>query len=54
MTSLVAAAAVRTALIRLKEQGQGETDDIPMDDFKHFCSLIGFEDVRAFERKWAR
>jgi 2-methylisocitrate lyase-like PEP mutase family enzyme len=54
MTSLVAAAAVRTALVRLKEQGLGEASDIPMEDFKAFCSLIGFEDVWAFERKWAQ
>ena len=52
MTSLVAAAAMETALRRLKEDGLSQTGDIPMFDFKTFCSLIGFEDVWAFERKW--
>lgn len=54
MTSLVAAAAIRTSLVRLKQEGLCEAPDIPMTDFKHFCSLIGFEDVWAFERKWAQ
>jgi len=54
MTSLVAAAAIRRSLIALKEQGLGETPEIPMTDFKHFCSLIGFEEVWAFEKKWAK
>jgi 2-methylisocitrate lyase-like PEP mutase family enzyme len=54
MTSLAAAAAIRESLIRLKRDGDGEPADLPMTDFKHFCSLIGFEDVWAFEKKWAR
>nr|WP_047169161.1 isocitrate lyase/PEP mutase family protein [Sphingomonas sp. Y57] len=54
MTSLVAAAAMRSALLTLKNEGRGDAPDLPMVDFKHFCSLIGFEDVWAFERKWAR
>ena len=54
MTSLVAAAAMETALRRLKEDGLSQTGDIPMFDFKTFCSLVGFEEVWAFERKWAR
>jgi len=54
MTSLVAAAAMETALRRLKDDGLSQADDIPMFDFKSFCSLIGFEDVWAFERKWGR
>lgn len=54
MTSLVAAAAMETALRRLKTDGLSQTDEIPMFDFKTFCGLIGFEDVWAFERKWAR
>jgi 2-methylisocitrate lyase-like PEP mutase family enzyme len=52
LTSLVAAAAMRTAL-RLLKQGDGSGGDQPLFDFKHFCSLIGFEEVWAFERKWA-
>jgi len=54
MTSLVAAAAMETALIRLKQDGLSQTPDLPMFNFKEFCSLIGFEDVWAFERQWAR
>jgi len=26
----------------------------PLFDFKEFCSLIGFEEVWAFDKKWAR
>jgi hypothetical protein len=26
---------------------------VPLHDFNAFCSLIGFEDVWAFERRWA-
>jgi 2-methylisocitrate lyase-like PEP mutase family enzyme len=54
MTSLIAAAAMEQALIRLKRDGDGEPADIPMFDFKEFCSLIGFEDVWAFEKQWAK
>ena len=54
MTSLIAAAAMERALRRMKNEGTGEPDDMELFDFKRFCSLIGFEDVWAFERKWAR
>ncbi len=54
MTSLVAAAAMETALRRLKEDGLSQAADIPMFDFRAFCSLIGFDDVWDFERKWGR
>ncbi len=54
MTALVAAAAIRESLSRLKSDGVGETSQIAMMDFKHFCSLIGFEEVWAFEKKWER
>lgn len=53
MTSLAAAAAVRQSLVRLKETGTSINADVPLADFKGFCSLIGFEDVWAFERRWA-
>jgi 2-methylisocitrate lyase-like PEP mutase family enzyme len=53
MTSLVAAAAMETALLRLKQEGLSQAADIPMFDFKEFCRLIGFEDVWDFERRWA-
>jgi 2-methylisocitrate lyase-like PEP mutase family enzyme len=53
-TSLVAAAAMQAALTRLKQDGISQDPAIPMFDFRVFCSLIGFEDVWAFERKWGR
>ena len=53
LTSLIAASAMETALRRLKDDGDGEPADLPMFDFKEFCGLIGFDDVWAFERKWA-
>ncbi len=51
--ALAAAAAVKHALGRLKQTGTSAHSDIPLHDFNAFCSLIGFEDVWAFERKWA-
>lgn len=54
LTSLIAASAIEGALIRLRDDGVGEPDDMPMFDFKEFCGLIGFEDVWAFEKKWAQ
>ncbi|MBB6253065.1 isocitrate lyase/PEP mutase family protein [Nitrospirillum iridis] len=51
LTSLVAAAAMEKALVDLKERGEGDPPGIA--NFKEFCSLIGFEDVWAFEAKWA-
>ncbi|MEO9599434.1 isocitrate lyase/PEP mutase family protein [Parasphingorhabdus sp.] len=52
LTSLAAASAMETALIGLKEEGIGQPDGI--FDFSEFCSLIGFEDVWEFEKKWAQ
>jgi 2-methylisocitrate lyase-like PEP mutase family enzyme len=52
MTSLIAASAMETALTQLKTTGAYA--DIPIFNFKEFCSLIGFEDVWAFERQWAQ
>lgn len=54
LTSLVAAAAVEQALIRLRDDLDGEPADIPLFDFKIFCSMIGFEDVWAFDKKWGQ
>ncbi len=54
LTSLIAAAAMETALIRLKTEGTPQPEGMPMMDFNQFCSMIGFEDVWAFENKWAR
>jgi 2-methylisocitrate lyase-like PEP mutase family enzyme len=52
LTSLVAAAAVEKALRDLKTDGIGEPDGI--FNFKEFCSLIGFDEVWDFEKKWAK
>ncbi|MEO9634558.1 MAG: isocitrate lyase/PEP mutase family protein [Parasphingorhabdus sp.] len=52
LTSLAAASAMETALIGLKEDGIGQPDGI--FDFNEFCSLIGFEEVWEFEKKWAK
>lgn len=53
MTALAAAAAIEASLKRLKASGEGEAADIPMFDFRRFCGLIGFEEVWAFDRRWA-
>jgi 2-methylisocitrate lyase-like PEP mutase family enzyme len=54
MTSLIAAQAVEASLRQLITIGDPEPGDIPMFNFKEFCSLIGFEDVWAFEKKWTQ
>ncbi|MFN4221009.1 MAG: oxaloacetate decarboxylase [Novosphingobium meiothermophilum] len=52
LTSLAACAAMERALRDLKDKGIGQPDGL--FDFSEFCSLIGFEDVWAFERKWGK
>ena len=52
LTSLVAARAMENALLALKENGDGDPTDI--FSFSEFGSMIGFDDIRTFERKWAR
>ena len=54
LSSLVSAAAMEKAYALLRDQGIGEPTEPPLFDFKEFCSLIGFEEVWAFDRKWAR
>ena len=54
MTSLVAAAAMESALRTLKGQGLSQTPELPMADFNEFCKLIGFDKVWEFEQRWAR
>ena len=54
LTSLIAASAVETALIKLRDDGDGEAAGMPMFDFKTFCEMIGFSEVWAFEKKWAK
>ena len=52
LTSLAACAAMEKALRDLKDHGIGQPDGL--FDFSEFCSLIGFEDVWAFEKKWGK
>ncbi|MBF9149433.1 isocitrate lyase/phosphoenolpyruvate mutase family protein [Novosphingobium jiangmenense] len=52
LTSLAAAAAMEKVLRDLKDHGVGQPDGL--FDFSEFCSLIGFEDVWAFEKKWGK
>lgn len=54
MPMLVAAAAMETAMRALKATGAGDTPDAPAFDFKEFCARIGFDEVWAFEKKWAK
>lgn len=52
MTSLAAARAVEKSMVALKTQGDSLAGS-ELFDFKEFCSLIGFDEVWDFERKWA-
>ncbi|TXS91999.1 isocitrate lyase/PEP mutase family protein [Parahaliea maris] len=55
LTSLASAWAVEKALREaLGQGGTPEPEGVPLFDFKEFCSLIGFEEVWDFEKKWAR
>lgn len=54
LTSLAAAAAMERALTQLKSTGVSQTPEVPLFDFQEFCSLIGFEDVWEFDKRWAR
>lgn len=52
-TALPALHAAEVSLRTLKETGTTVHPDNPKFDFKEFCRVIGFEDVWAFDRKWA-
>ncbi len=54
LTSLVSARAMELALNQLRDHGIGEPTEPGLFDFKEFCSLVGFEEVWAFDKKWAR
>jgi len=53
MTALAAAAAIRRSLARLRDTGTSVHADVELANFEEFCRLIGFEEVWAFERRWA-
>lgn len=54
LTGLAAAAAIANALAVFKQQGTSDSPQIPLYSFSEFNHLIGFDEVWAFERKWAR
>jgi 2-methylisocitrate lyase-like PEP mutase family enzyme len=54
LTGLAAAHAVENALNVLKREGTSDSPNTPLFSFGEFNTLIGFEEVWAFERKWAR
>ena len=54
ITGLASAAAAENALRTLKTKGTSDSADLPLFGFREFQSLIGFEEVWAFERQWAR
>jgi 2-methylisocitrate lyase-like PEP mutase family enzyme len=54
ITGLAAAAAIEKALNTLKTSGTSHSPDLPLFSFSEFNSLIGFEEVWEFERRWAR
>lgn len=53
MSSLAAAAAMDRAYAEMKAMGYVSPDSVPRYDFQSFSRQIGFEEVWAFERKWA-
>ncbi len=53
-TGLAAAAAAEAVLNLLKNEGTSLSPEVPLFNFSEFNSLIGFDDVWEFERRWAR
>lgn len=53
-TGLAAAAAAENALRVLKGEGTSHSPNLPLFSFAEFNTLIGFEEVWDFERRWAR
>jgi 2-methylisocitrate lyase-like PEP mutase family enzyme len=53
-TGLAAAYAAANALAVLKTEGTSNSPNLPLFGFAEFNSLIGFEEVWDFERRWAR
>jgi 2-methylisocitrate lyase-like PEP mutase family enzyme len=54
ITGLAAAAAAERALLTLKSEGTSNSPNLPLFSFAEFNSLIGFDEVWDFERRWAR
>lgn len=53
MTSLAALGAMESALKALKQGMETELDPAQSFDFTRFSSLIGFDEIRAFEKQYA-
>jgi 2-methylisocitrate lyase-like PEP mutase family enzyme len=53
-TGLAAAAAAENALEVLKSEGTSNSPNSKLFNFSEFNSLIGFEEVWDFEKRWAR
>ena len=53
-TGLAAAAAAENALQVLKSEGTSNSPNTKLFSFAEFNTLIGFEEVWDFERRWAR
>ena len=53
MCSLHAAAAAEQALRGLKATGTSLKSGLAMFDFNEFSAMIGFDEIAAFEAKWA-
>ncbi|MEP3438382.1 MAG: isocitrate lyase/PEP mutase family protein [Hoeflea sp.] len=53
-TGLAAAAAAEAVLNLLKNEGTSLSPEVPLFNFSEFNSLIGFDEVWEFERRWAR
>ena len=52
-TGLAAAQAARDVFTALETEGTSQAPGVDLFSFKEFNSLIGFEEVWEFERKWA-
>ena len=52
-TAMPALYAAERSLRVLKDTGTTTHPDNPKFDFREFCRVIGFEDIWAFDRKWA-
>jgi len=54
ISGLAAAAAIENAFEVFKQEGTSDSPRSPLFNFREFQSLIGFEEVWEFERRWAR
>ncbi len=54
LTGLVSIYAMEKALAELRDTGRADPTDVGIADFSAFCDMIGFPEIWAFDRKWAR